>query len=793
MLQFNLKIALRNIWKNKVYSSVNIIGLALSMACCLVISVFIWNELHYDDFHTNRDNIYRLTEKQNQAGTIYDVAVTPGLLAPALQKDFPEIVNTVRFQHWSGNLKNGLFNFQEKEILVTDNNVFEVFNFPLLLGDSKTALTSVDDIVITERIAEKYFGKDWRSNPSVLGQIFTLNNKNVFKVAGIAQNPPENSSIQFDVLLPFTYVLKVDEWSNKWGSNNFHTYLQLKQGTDITDFSEKIKNQLHSYSPKRDDLMQLQPLKAQYLYSKFDFQTDWGKRSNIKYVKIFAGVGLLLLLIACVNFINLSTARSLKRSLEVGVRKVNGASRKQLVFQFLCESFLMAVIAGMAAILILQVLNSAIQILTNKAIVLHFSSGLFMGSFLLVIFIIGIVAGIYPAFVLSGFKPVKNLKNNDTKKSRNYIQQGLVVFQFGISITLMICSFMMYRQLQFIQQKDLGFNKEQLINVRLNGALKEKSDVIKQDLENQSCIAAAAPATMSLVNVDNSTYLEWDGMQEADKFLITQANVTPDFILTLGIKLRAGRNFLPQKTTDTINHFIINETAVKRMGYTSNDKILGKLVTFYGAKGYIIGVVKDFHFKSLNADIEPFIFRYQPWAAYFTLFVKTVEGKTAEAIHQIQKVYKKYDAETPVEFSFVDEAINDLYKNDKRTATIIALFAGLTIFVGCLGLFGLAVFSAEQRIKEIGIRKVLGASVPNIVQLLSKDFVKLVFVSIVIASPIAYYVMHKWLQDFAYRIDISWGVFALAGFLALLIALLTVSFQAVKAAVANPVKSLRTE
>ncbi len=432
MLQFNLKIALRNIWKNKVYSSVNIIGLALSMACCLVISVFIWNELQYDVFHTHRDNIYRLTEKQNQAGTIYDVAVTPGPLAPALQKDFPEIANAVRFGQWSGTLKNGINTFQEKKILITDNSVFSIFNFPLLKGNSKTVLQLVDDIVLTERMAEKYFGKEWRDNPSVLGQIFTLNNEHLFKVAGIVQNPPDNSSISFDVLLPMPFLFKIDEWASKWGGNSFHTYVQLKTGTNVAAFSEKIKNQLHVYNSKTDDLMQLQPLKAQYLYSKFDFQTDWGKRSNIKYVKIFAGVGLLLLLIACVNFINLSTARSLKRSLEVGVRKVNGASRKQLIFQFLCESFLMAAIAGGAAIIILQVLNSAIQILTDKAIVLHFSSALFGASFLFFIFIIGIVAGIYPAFVLSGLKPVKNLKSNSTKKPRNYIQQSLVVFQFSV-------------------------------------------------------------------------------------------------------------------------------------------------------------------------------------------------------------------------------------------------------------------------------------------------------------------------------------------------------------------------
>ena len=792
MIIFNLKIALRNIWKNKVFSSVNIIGLALSMASCLVISVFIWDELQHDAFHTNRDNIYRLTEKQNQAGTIYDVAVTPGPLAAALQKDFPEIANTVRFGQWSGTLKNGINTFQEKKILMTDNSVFDVFNFPLLKGNSKTALQSLDDIVLTERMAEKYFGKDWRNNPSVLGQTFTSNNEHTFKVAGIAQNPPDNSSISFDVLLPMPFLFKIDEWANKWGGNSFHTYVQLKTGTDIEAFSEKIKNQLHVYNPKSDDLMQLQPLKAQYLYSKFDFQTDWGKRSNIKYVKIFAGVGLLLLLIACVNFINLSTARSLKRSLEVGVRKVNGASRKQLIFQFLSESFLVALIAGVAAVIILQVLKSAIYILTDKAIVLHFSSALFGASFLFFIFIIGIVAGIYPAFVLSGFKPVKNLKSISTKKPRNYVQQSLVVFQFGISIILMICSFMMYRQLQFIQQKDLGFNKEHLISVRLNGGTRGKSDLLKQDLENQTAIVATVPSTMSLVNVDNSADFKWKGMQESDMFLATQANIDPDFIPTLGIQLMNGTNFPPQTVTDTFNNYILNETAVKRMGYTV-DNVIGTEVTFWGGKGNVIGVVKDFHFKSLNSGIEPFIFRYQPWAPYFTLLVKTEAGKAAEAISQIQKVYKKYDNETPVEFNFVDEAINDLYKNDKRTATFISLFAGLTIFVGCLGLFGLAVFSAEQRIKEIGIRKVLGASVPHIVQLLSKDFMKLILVSIIIASPIAYFAMYKWLQDFAYRIDIQWWVFALAGLIAVLIALLTVSFQAVKAAVANPVKSLRTE
>jgi putative ABC transport system permease protein len=792
MLTFNLKIALRNIWKNKVYSSVNIIGLALSMACCLVIGIFIWNEVHYDAFHGNIANIYRLTEKQNQAGKLYDVAVTPGPLASALQRDFPEVANTVSFMQWSGTLKNGVNTFEEKAVLITDNSVFSVFNFPLLKGDNKTALQSLDDIVITEKVAEKYFGKDWQNNPSVLGQVFTLNNEFTFKLAGIAQNPPENSSIQFAVLLPHAFILKIDEWSNKWGSNNFHTYVQLKPNTDVAAFSEKMKNQLHVYNPKTDDLMQLQPLRDQYLYSKFDFQTDWGKRSNVKYTQIFGAVGLLLLLIACFNFINLSTARSLKRAMEVGVRKVNGASRKQLILQFLCESLLITSIAGVVAIVLFQGLQSLVYTLSDKAILIQFTPLLLLGFFSAFVLIIGLVAGIYPAFVLSSFKPVRNLKQTNTQQSGKTLQQGLVVFQFGISIVLMICSILMYNQLQFIQQHDLGFNKEQLITVRLKGSLREKSDILKQDLENQTAIVAAAPATMSLVNVDNSADLKWKGMQESDVFLTVQSNVDPTFIPALGLQLLSGDNFPPQKITDTLNNFILNETAVKRMGFSVND-VIGQEVTFWGAKGPVIGVVKDFNFKSLNSGIEPFIFRYQPWAPYFTMFVKAAAGRTADAVAQLEKTYKKYETETPIEFSFVDEALNESYKNDKRTATIIFLFACLTIFVGCLGLFGLTVFAAEQRTKEIGIRKVLGASVPHIVQLLSKDFVKLIVISLVIASPVAYYAMHKWLQDFAYRITISWWVFAIAGVVALLIALLTVSFQAVKAAVANPVKSLRTE
>ena len=790
MIWFNFKIAWRNIWKNKVFSSINIIGLALSMACCLTISFYVWNELKHDSFHKNLDHIYRITEKQNQAGALYNVAVTPGPLAPALQKDFPEIANTVRFGSWGGVLKNGMKTFGHK-MLLTDNSVFRVFDFDLIKGNPKTALKSPDEIVITESVAEQYFGKNWENDPAILNQIFRLNDEADFKLAGIAKNLPENSSIQFNILLPLSYLFKIDNGSNKWNSNNYHTYLLLKPGTDVKVFEKKLERQLNTYNPETKDVMLLQPFKDQYLHSEFDFQTDWGKRSDIKYINIFTGVGLLLLIIACVNFINLSTARSLKRSVEVGVRKVTGASRRQLVLQFLSESVLITFIAGITAVFIIKAAQPFLRSIMGDETGINFPEPVFIYFFFGSILIIGVFAGLYPAFILSAFKPVKVLKNVVGDKSGKLFRQGLVVFQFTISIALISCTFLIYSQLQFIKQKDLGFDKEQLISVGLGGQLKEKAGLLKRDLDNQSSIRATAPATMSLVNVENSSYVEWEGMEANDKFLITQANVDPDFIPTLGIKLIAGNNFSYQKTKDTVN-YIINEAAVKRLGYTVNNAI-GKKVVFWGTKGTIIGVVKDFHFKSLNTGINPFILRYQPAERYFSLFVKTVPGKTQEAIKQIQKFYKKYERESQLQFSFVDEEIDNLYREDKRTATIILLFACLTNFVGCLGLFGLAVFAAEQRTKEIGIRKVLGASIAQITTLLSKDFLWLLLIAILIATPIAWYAMSQWLQDFAYRIDIEWWVFAFAGMLAIAIALLTVSFQAIKAAMANPVKSLRTE
>jgi putative ABC transport system permease protein len=791
MILFNLKIAWRNIIKNRTFSAINVTGLALSMACCLVIATYVWSELRHDTFHKNAANIYRITEKQNQAGTIYNVAVTPGPLAEELKKDFPEVINTVRFGSWGGVVKNGTNIMRENKMLLTDNSVFSAFDFPLIKGNPKTALNSPSDIVITENTAKRFFGNKWKENPALIGQRFTLNDEADFVLAGVTVNPPENSSIQFEILLPLQYLFATDKWSNKWQSNNFHTYLQLKPGTDVAAFGKKIEKQLHVYNPDTEDLMYLQPLKSQYLHSAFDFGTDWGKRSSFTYIKIFSGVGILLLIIACVNFVNLSTSRSLKRSMEVGVRKVNGASRNQLIFQFLTESIVMSAIAGILAIVLINLFSPFLKTYTGTGMFFSLAHPLTVPFFIATIVIIGIIAGLYPAFFLSRFNPIKVFKHSRSMSSGKRFRQALVTLQFTISVTLITCTWIMYNQLEFVRNKDLGFDKDQLISIRLSRNLKDKAATFKQEVEKLPGVVAATASTMTLVNVGNSSYLEWDGMQESDKFLITQANIDPDFIPALGMQMINGDNFSKQKSTDT-SQYIVNEATVKRLGMNVSE-IIGKEYTFWGAKGKVIGVVQDFHFKPLKTGIEPFIFRYQPKEFYFNVIVKIAPGKSSDAISSIEKIYKTMEPEFPLEYSFINESLNELYREDEKTAGIILLFAVLTIFVGCLGLFGLTVFATEQRIKEIGIRKVLGAGVSSIVTLISSDFLKLIVLATLIAIPVGLYFIQKWLQEFAFRIDVQWWFFAGVGMMVLIVALITISAHAVKAAMANPTESLRSE
>ena len=792
MLHSYLKIALRNLWRNPLYSLLNIGGLALGIACCLLITLYIYDEWSYDRFHRNAADIYRVVEKQQQPEGIFDVAVTPGPLAPTLKADFPEVVETGRIGRWNGLMKLGKQTFEEGNLFFADNGLLRMFSFPLVRGNVATALTRPDELLMTETTARKYFGTNWQTNPAVIGTVLRLNNERDYRVVGVLKDLPVNSHMQFDILLSFRNVELFDKWNYAWNSNSHHTYAQLQPGTDVAAFDQKLRGQYIRYNPDTKTTLSLQPLTRIHLYSNFAFNTDWGQHSSILYVRLFGAVGLIVLLIACVNFINLATARSTRRAREVGVRKTVGAHRRHLIFQFLGESFLLTGLAVLAALLFAAILMPVFNELSGKSLTLDYTTAPFWLALGTLTLLVGLLAGLYPAFLLSSFQPTRVLKGAFTVKTGQTFRQTLVVGQFALSIALISCTVLIYNQLQYMQQKSLGFDRAQLLYVRMGGELKKKTAQFKQEILKQSSVQAAAATTATLVDVGNETTIEWQGQRPKDEFLITQINVDPDFLTTVGMKLASGGNFRLKAVTDTNWTYLINETAARRMGYT-NQTAIGKRVKFWGMTGSIAGVVRDFHFRPLNVPIAPFIFRYGPGDFYFQTLVKTRPGRTQEAIQRISQLYKQYEKESPLQYGFVDQELDNQYRTEQRTGQIVFYFSGLAILISCLGLFGLAAFTAEQRTKEIGVRKVLGASVASIVTLLSKDLLKLVLIAIVIASPIAWYAMNQWLKDFAYRIDISWWVFALAGLLAVSIALLTVSFQSIKAALMNPVKSLRSE
>jgi putative ABC transport system permease protein len=796
MLQNYLKIALRNLLKNRVYSFINILGLAIGMAVVLLISLFIYDEYSYDRFNKNFDSIYRLTEFQKQEDGFHLVAVTPGLLANALKKDFAEIEQTLRIGQQGGLIQNDDKRLETNNILVVDPTLFSIFDFPLAKGSTHKLFENPDEVVLTEKSAAILFGKDW-AKQEVIGKMVTLQSFQKFplKVVGIAKNLPANTHIQAEVFLPFKLLEKYDEWSMKWNSNSFHTYIKLSKKTNIQNFEGKLMGVLKKYKDDADTKVYLQPLSDVYLKSKFDFQTDWGKRSDIFYVYLFITVGLIVLSIAVFNFVNLATARATQRAKEVGVRKIVGAGKSNLILQFLTEALFIVSIATFLAIILTDLALPTLNQLSNKSLFIPFIQPLFWVLVGIFIVLMTILSGLYPSFILSSYSPTKVLKGIFIINSGKNLRNSLVVGQFSFSMILIVCTITVYNQLTYIQNKNLGFDKEHLMYFRLKGDLKEKSMMLKNEISKLSSIESASVTTNSLVDVSNSSGIEWEGQIQKTNFLITQINTDPDFIRTIGAKMISGRNFSNQfarDTSDKIGTYLLNETAVHKMGWTAQSA-LGKKVKFWGFEGEVVGVVKDFHFQPLNFKIEPFIFRYRPKEFYFNLLVKTKPSNLKRAIEGISNIYKKYEANYPISYGFVNQDLEKQYTNDRRTGSIVLIFSVLAIIISCMGLFGLVTFTATQRIKEIGIRKVLGASVIQIVRLLSKDFLRLVILGIVIASPIAYWAMDKWLQDFAYRVDISWWIFALAGIVAIVIALLTVSYQSIKAALANPVKSLRTE
>ena len=786
----------RHLLKSKGYSIINVSGLAIGLACCLGIGMFIHDELSFDGFHRNLGNIYRVVEKQKQAGVIYDIASTPGQLGPAMEKDLSEVVETCRLGRTMGFIEMGEKIIEPQDIRFVDNSFFSMFDFKLILGNTKKVLSRPDEIVLNESVAAQLFGSEWRTKSNLIGTTLWLTawgKEHEFTIVGVAEDVPVNSHIRYSVLLPFMAFEGDADFS--WDNNSYQTYIQLDPSTDVEAFDKKIRTYIDQYSiyNSKDDqrTLLLQPMRDVYLRSDFAFGTSDAMTSSMVYTRIFFGVGLMVLLIAIFNFVNLSTARATHRAKDVGIRKVVGALYKQLVTQFLVESFILTSLAVVIALALLQLSMPLLNEISGKSLFVPF----FDGRFLLIVssstIVISLLAGLYPAFYLSNFAPSKVLKGFPKIRSGITFRRVLVVAQFAFSVILVIGSIVMYKQLRFIQDKDLGFDRSQLIHVHLRNTMRGKGMMMKEELTGQSSIAAVAPSSGMLVDLTNSTYsFKWEGQDPEDKILVTQINTDADFFKTVGMELVAGRNFLPGEADSSA--YIINETAAKRMNW-SNDEAVGKSIALWNKEGTVIGVVKDFHFRPMTAAIEPFLFRSWVNAGYSGIVVKAQAGRTREAIAAIEKTYKAHDNKVSVDYEFMDQALDEQYRTQQNTGSIILFFTVLAVLVSCLGLFGLATYAAEQRTKEIGIRKVLGASVISIVGLLSSDFVKLVVVSILIAAPVSWWSLDQWLQDFAYKITIEWWMFVAASVILIAIALLTVSYHSIKTAIMNPVKSLRAE
>jgi len=785
MLRNYFKITFRNLIKNKTFSFINIAGLAVGMASFILITIWIRHDLNFEQFHQNKENLYRVFTNVKGEGKVLTENTTPAPLAETLKKDFPEINRACRTS-W---VMKHLLQVGDKKItapgICTDPDFLLMFSFPLLKGNPATVLRDGQAIVITEAFARVLFG-----NQDPVDKFVKLDNKATFKVAGVLKNLPQNTSFRFEYLLPYDYFRKSMPWAeNNWAANAIHTYVELKPGTEVSQIQDKLKN-LPSQHGEQNFGLFLHPLTKWHLYAKFENGKLAGGR--IEVVWAFGIIAGLILLIACINFMNLSTVRSQNRAREVGIRKVLGVKKQHLVFQFLGESVAYAFLAGLIALSLATLVLPYFDNLFRANFQLDFENTSLWVSFLAFIFFTGAAAGIYPAFYLSSFKPVNALKGIIKSSPTAFtFRQVLVMVQFTCGIALIIGSIVIQKQVKFAQARDTGYNQDQLIYVQFFGDLKQNFPLLKQELLNAGIATSVTQTNSPITELwDTSSKLKWPGKSPglAGNFNVLCAD--ENLSKTFGFQVSSGREFdLRRFPTDSMA-CLLTESAVAAMGLKEP---IGQNIQSDDMNWKVVGVVKDFIIGSPYATTEPLII-YGAKSWFNVAHIKLSNNlPLAESLTKTEELVKKYNPSYPFEYYFIDEAYAQKFNDENRVAKLTELFTGLIIFISCLGLFGLATFTAEQRTKEIGIRKVLGASVSGITAMLSKDFLKLVLIANLIAGPIAWYSMHQWLQSYAYRIAIDPWIFGLAAFLALLIAFLTVSFQAVKAAIANPVKSLRNE
>ena len=807
MIYNYLKIAVRNLRKYKFISFINLFGLTVGLTCCLLILTYILNELSFDKYNKKAGNIYRVTRlfRNPETGT---ASLNLGTIAPPfgplLQNDFKEIQKVTRLiDNSPAPLRYEEKMFNEQNVFFADENLFDLFDVTVVKGDPKRALNDPFSIMLTEEMAKKYFGKDEPMN-----KVIRMNNQFNLKVTGIYKPFPSNAHMHPAMMISFntlkdTAVYGEENLRTNWGNNSFFTYIlvpkdfdQKKLEAQFPAFLDRHIHEGDKYKTSQWTALNLQKLTDIHLYSHMDYEAE--ENGDIKRVYIFSAIALFILLIACINYMNLSTARSTLRAREIGIRKTVGAQRKEIIAQFLSESVM---ISWMAMILAYALTWFAIPWL-NSLSGQHLSINILMqwqilAAIFVIPFIVGILSGIYPALFMSSFQPVKVLKGLFKAGGSNIsFRKILVTAQFTISIVLIISTAVVFKQLKYMQEKSLGFDREHIVTLPYDGALNEKFESFRNDLISNSNIKNVTRSsripTGRLLDAMGTKINRGDSMVPANAD-IKFVSADQEFLSTYGVKVVAGRDFSKDFGTDT-SAFLINEAAVHALGLKSYEDAIGKDINYGSRTGKLIGVINDFHFESMHQKIVPLILLVPRSAfAYGRISVKIAGKNIPAALSQIESTWKKFLPQAPYEFTFLDENFKKLYQSEQRQKAIFTIFACIAIFIACLGLFGLSAFAITQRIKEIGIRKVLGANTSTIVTLLSKDFLSLVIIAAIIAFPVAWLAMNKWLQDFAYRIDIPWWIFLLAGIIAAIVALITISFQAIKAAMTNPVKNLRTE
>jgi putative ABC transport system permease protein len=787
MLKNFLKVAFRNLLRRPGFSALNILGLTIGMTSALLILLWVYNEWTFDKYYPNASRIYTVYNKDKWTDDTVCWNATPKIMGPYLKPELPQVEKNSRVA-WTPPI---LLTVGDKKLNIVGTSVdpdfLDMFSIPFVAGDHRTALNNPSSLVITEKLALKLFG-----NEDALGKAVKLDNKYNFTVTGIIKDFPNNSSFNYEFLSPWSFVNTRGDMDSSWGNNSTRNYIMVKQNASVDQLNQGIHNIIKRHDgPTQTEVQFVYPFSKMHLYGRFEHGKEDGGR--ISLVRSFFWIAIFILVIACINFMNLSTARSERRAKEVGIRKTVGALKGSLIAQFLAESMIIALIAGIISLVLAYVLLTPFNNLIQKQLTLGLNNPLFWAFFLGFIILTGLLAGSYPAFFLSKFQPVQVLKGAFKKVNALVTPRKiLVVFQFSIAILLIICTLIVVKQLKYAQGRETGYDKGNLIYVALQGTLTEKHDLIRNQLLSEGAATSVTVTSSPISESWSNTWgFGWEGKPVGDKTIINSYSVDGHIVKTTGMKLIEGRDIDLTAYPSDSTACILNETAVKAMGFKHP---IGQVVTNGDTKFMVVGVVKDFIMEDPFQPIRPIVIEGPKYQWFNIIHIKlNPANSTHDNIEKVKKIFTQFNPDYPFEYKFVDEEYAQKFSDETTTATLAGLFAGLTIFISCLGLFGLAAYMAENRIKEIGVRKVLGASILGITTMLSIDFLWLVLISILIAAPIAWYSMDKWLGNYKYRMHMSLWIFVLAGLAAIVISLATVSYQAIKAALANPIKSLRTE